>query len=309
MKKNKIKISETSTRVLETLRLLNAQNASIQDILQYFEKTNPKNKLFSNEVILKYINTLKVFGFKITKIKDKYTLLNSLCQINLTQEELEALCVLEKYAAIFPENKITAEALKLIHEMERRFNDSTKHYAQLIAKDTTDNLSLDFFNNTKKIKDFEKYCQDGQRIKLIYTNEENKLITLTLDPCDIRYNNNKIMLNFYNPASAEIIDVEINKIVDMRQLPTRSNNVKMPYANTFLLKGDLAKKYRLRDNEKILKIEENGDLIIVNHHEDRGFLVKRLMRYGANCEALTPKRFRDEMKNCILETLKLYSTP
>lgn len=68
MKKVK-KIGDTSVRVLETLKFLSQDKLAIQEILKQFEKVDPNNKIYTSEAILKYINTLKVFGFRFIKKK------------------------------------------------------------------------------------------------------------------------------------------------------------------------------------------------------------------------------------------------
>ena len=63
------KLCDTGIRVLQTLLLLSKQPLSVQEILNYFKET--ENEFYTNEVILKYINTLKVFGFRFLKNKNK----------------------------------------------------------------------------------------------------------------------------------------------------------------------------------------------------------------------------------------------
>lgn len=75
---------------------------------------------------------------------------------------------------------------------------------------------------------------------------------------------------------------------------------------TFRLKDRLAKGYRLRDDEKLLQTKSDGSIIILNQKEDRVLLLKRLMRYGENCEVISPKTLREEMKQMIETTLSNY---
>ncbi len=90
------KTGDASVRVLDTLKFLSKNSASIQDIIKYFEKIDQNNRTYTNEVILKYINTLKVFGFRFAKEKDKYVLLNTPEQFEFNEKDLNSIYLIEK---------------------------------------------------------------------------------------------------------------------------------------------------------------------------------------------------------------------
>lgn len=113
------KISETSIRVLETLKMLARGSSSIQDIIKHFEKIDPNNRIYTNEVILKYINTLKVFGFSFVKNKDKYVLLNVPIHYEFPKDELKALCLLEEMARSFPEEDVNIQIGIFLQDLEK----------------------------------------------------------------------------------------------------------------------------------------------------------------------------------------------
>ena len=114
------KTSDTSVRVLETLKILSKDSASIQDIINYFEKFDPNNRVYTNEVILKYINTLKVFGFRFVKKKDKYILLNTPHQFDFNEDNLKAISLIEKFSEFLPEENIKKEIDEFLQELEKR---------------------------------------------------------------------------------------------------------------------------------------------------------------------------------------------
>ena len=55
-----------------------------------------------------------------------------------------------------------------------------------------------------------------------------------------------------------------------------------------------------------MQVKSDGSTIIINRKEDRVLLLKRLMRYGGNCEVISPKSFKEEMKQLIELTLSNY---
>lgn len=300
------KTGDACIRVLETLKVLYKDNASIQDIINHFEKIDPKNRTYTNEVILKYINTLKVFGFRFIKAKDKYVLLNFPNQFNFDNEELKALYLIENSAKLLPEERLKEEINKFLHELEKRFSDNTRLLSHKMTKPDF-RFKFDYGKYLNQIKEYEKYCSDRQRIKIIYKNKYGIQTSVMVEPNDIKYIENDVFLSVYNPISAQIQDINFNSIIKIEQLPLRSNPKSMFSSVTFQLKDNLAKSYKLKEGEKLLQINSDGSTVILNQQEDQTLLLKRLMRYGENCEVISPKSLREEMRQLIKETLKNYS--
>lgn len=305
MKKFK-KIGDASIRVLETLKLLYKSSASIQDIIRHFEKIDAGNKVYTNEVILKYINTLKVFGFKILKQKDKYVLLNVLDGFHFNEKDLKTVYLLGKYANLFPEESVKLEMNNFLRDLERRFDDNTKKLSQRIVSVSPKVFKLNYGEYEKQIKEYEKYCLDKQRLKIIYKNSKNAQVSIMIEPVEIKYFENEIYLSVYNQLSAQIQDININSIIRVEQLPLKSNPVSMYSSVMFALTGALAKNYRLRADEKLAQVRIDGSVVIQNQKEDQGLLSRRLLRYGELCEVISPKSFRDEIKQLVQATFNQY---
>lgn len=301
-----IKNSGTSIRVLETLKKLTQNNASIQDIIRHLEKNDPNNRIYASEVICKYLNTLKVFGFRITKQKDKYVLLNFPYQFDFSENDLQAIHLIEKLNEILPEEKLKDEINKFLQDIEKRYSDNTKILAHKLKKTTLVNFKFNYDEYNEKIKEYEKYCNEGQKLKITYTKPNNQKLSVIVEPLEIKYIGNKVYFNLYNPISAQIIDLNLNSIIEIKQLPLRSNPTNLYSSVTFKLKNNLAVNYKLHDEEKLIEKNIDGSIIISNHKEDREILLKRLMRYGELCEIITPKTARKDMQHLITQTLKNY---
>lgn len=306
MKKVK-KIGDASVRVLETLKFLSQKSSTIQEILKNFEKTDPDNRIYTSEVILKYINTLKVFGFRFIKEKDKYVLLNMPCQIELNENEIQTLLLIENALSKFPEEEVKKEVGLFLQDLEKRFSDNTRLAFSNIKKPYEDKLKFDYSKYEKQIKTYEKYCCDKQRVKITYRNKNKSEFSIIAEPNEIKYMVNNVYFNVYNPATAQIQNINLDSITRVEQLPLKSNPVNMLTSVTFELKNRLAKAYNLHDGEKLLQLNTNGNIIVMNQKEDHNLLMQRLMRYGDNCEIITPKTLREEMKQLIKSTLELYS--
>jgi len=299
------KIGEACIRVLETLKVLYKGGASVQDMISYFEKFDPNSRIYTNEVILKYINTLKVFGFRFIKEKDKYVLLNFPNKFDFDNEDLKAIYLIENYSNLLPEEGIKDEIKIFLQELEKRFSDNTRLLSHSITKPNFINFKIDYSKYLNQIKEYERYCIDGQRIKIIYKNKYGIEASVMVEPNEIKYVENEVYLSVYNPISAQIQDINLNSIVKVEQLPLKSKAKNMFSSVTFNIKDNLAKVYKLRDGEKLLQINE-GSMVILNQQEDQMLLLKRLMRYGENCEIISPKTLREEMKQLIKLTINNY---
>lgn len=300
------KTGDASVRVLDTLKFLSKNNASIQDIIRYFEKIDPKNRTYTNEVILKYINTLKVFGFRFAKEKDKYVLLNTPEQFDFNEKDLNSIYLIEKFSSLFPEVRVKSNIDEFLQELEKRFSDNTRLLAHNIKRPNFE-LSTDYSKYSKRIKEYEKYCLEGQRLKITYKNKNYNENSIMVEPNDIKYKEKEIYLSVYNPISAQIQDINLNSIIKIEQLPLKSNLTNLISSVTFQLKDRLAKAYKLHEGEKLLQIKTDGSVIILNQKEDRQLLLKRLIRYGENCEVISPKSLREEMRELIKATIKNYT--
>ncbi len=186
------------------------------------------------------------------------------------------------------------------------FSDNTRLLARKINKSDFVSFQFNFKKYEEQIKKYEKYCSDGQRLKITYINQKQKETSAMVEPNEIKYKENEVYLSVYNPISAQVQDINFTSIIKVEQLPLKSNQINMFSSVTFELKDRLAKAYKLHDSEKLLLMKSDGNIVILNQKEDRVLLLKRLMRYGQNCEVHSPKSLREEMHQLIKSTLDNY---
>lgn len=303
MANNLSKKCDTSLRVLQTLLFLTEQPASIQDILNYFKEK--QQVLYTSKVILKYLNTLKVFGFRLLRNKNKYILLNAIPAISFSDDELEGLKLLANLSENIPESKIKKDLATLYEKLEIHFDNGTKLKAKNIK--LNNNIQNSHYDKYKEIiKQYETYCEDKFQLRITYINRR-KEVTIRCIPIEIKFHYNEVYLNCYDIKTANMVDIRLRDIKEVHQYPTMQNSNNYIFSNvTFKLKDRLAKAYKIKDGEKLFQSLPNGDIIISNNKEDREELLHRLLRYGSFCEVLSPMNFRDEMKELITSTLKLY---
>ncbi len=294
------KLCDTGIRVLQTLLLLSKQPMSVQEILNYFKET--ENEFYTNEVILKYINTLKVFGFRFLKNKNKYILLNEIQEISLDKNTLSGFLKLFEMSQDIPSSIDKLYELK--EKLERKFDSETRIQA---ANFKFPKYKVIQNSESEKIKEFERFCDDKQKIKITYVIRKNE-ITLELVPLEVKYLKQYVYFSCYSTSKAQIIDIKINDIKKIEQLPNKIISDKLLLSPAlFKLKDRLAKTYKLKNDENIFQVLPDGSIIVSNSSEDRYILLHRLLRYGTLCEVISPKALREDMHALITKTLNNYT--
>ena len=158
----------------------------------------------------------------------------------------------------------------------------------------------------ENIKLCQKYCQEKQKLEIIYIDDQNNEINLLCIPMETSLYKQNVYLKVVGNNGSRIYDIPFEKIKSIVQLPSSNNSVIIPTTIVYRIKNRLSKNYRLRDWEKLETIEADGSYVIVNKNEDLNALLKRLLRYETNCEIISPKFFKEEMLNLINKTLSNY---
>lgn len=303
------KFNDSGVKMFQLLELLYQGDAYFKDAINIFmdkDKTSANN---ANVNLCKYLNSLKVFGIRVEKIKDKYHAYNLPYTYNFSQEELEAMQKLKNCSDLVLTEKTKRNFDKFINALEIRYDDETQ---QIAAKLRNDNENLDFsffFLNIKdKIAECEKYISDNQVLEIVYRENARTERKVCGKPIEVNFGKRKAFIRIYNSRNSRIYDIPLNNIRSVIQSPQKSG---MPIANTtaivFKLKGRLAQNYKLRPHEICKGTDSKGNLIIVNQNEDITELLQRLMRYGTNCIVCTPAAVKEQMKDLLDKTIANYS--
>lgn len=313
MKKNR-KISSTAYRVLLLLKLLNENSYGLDEFNSLLSNDPNIARTFSNEVILKYLSTLRLAGYKITKpcIANNYTykLVKAPVRITFTEEELRALVIIDAFISDMHQQNLHDARTKIIQKISRYLNDDQIHVLIQLKKNYKKSYILP--NNTSKYSSLmvkiEQFCFDDQKIIVKYCYPGEKLESqITLEPKYLDYINGDVYICGYNPIVGERKLIKIDYIKDIKQLPAKSssNNILSPVI--FVLSGRLAKVYELHENEKLTDIDDKNETITITSYADcKNMLKQRLLKYGQLCEVTYPKSYRDEIKNDLKQALNNY---
>ena len=155
------------------------------------------------------------------------------------------------------------------------------------------------------VKKYENFCNEQQKLNLtvLENNQENEY---KIDPRRIKYEKEFVYLLGYDYINDEFKKIKIKDIKKCKQLPQKSPENKSSKYITYRLKNRLAKSYVLKENEKLVNIENDNELLVSNTNEDINSLFSRLLRYGENCEIVYPKSVRESFKSYIDKILEIY---
>ena len=289
---------DASTRVFKTLLYLINNPASIQELSDYIKKESSNDDIdtYTPEAILKYITTLKIYGIKIIREKDKYIILNYPPFLNFNEADLKGLTVLQSIK--YPDKKTEENINELIKNIKLKIRD--ENIINYSKKDITPQITALYKDYEDLINQLERNLKEGNIIKLETINGK----TYTAQPIDLYYKDNKVLYTLYSTLKAKKYDIDITKIKTIESLKTIKNNTQ-PSINVikYRLSHRLAKSYTLKEGE-IAKKLFSGKLEISNTEEAENSLIYRLLRYGNLCEILSPFDTRDKMAK-LLERMEL----
>lgn len=299
------KLNDGCLKIFLFLKLLYADEAYYDKVLEIFKDEIKDMTTNYHQVCLnKYINTLKVFGIKIKKEKLKYTLVNSVYNMDISPSDLKSLGILANSLSGFSD-KLQNGAKGFLKEIEFRLNNKDKNTLNSLYGNSEYDFSFYYSNLREQIAECERICSENYMINLVYL-KNNKEKNCKCTPKEVIYDCKDAYLLVHDTMKHVNLEVPVSSILSIMKLPQMSGSVEFNTTVVFKLKNRLAKIYRLKEGETSKGLNDNGELIVVNNKECRDKLMHRLLRYTYNCEVVSPKDFRDEMIKLLGETLDNY---
>lgn len=300
------KYNDSCIKLFTFIKMLYEGDVEFKKVIDLLSDGNYDGTSNTHVTLNKYLNAMKIFGIKVKKIKSKYHMFSSIYKIKLNLEDVKSINILKEAGSILPDGKNKTNFEKFIRNLEMRYDEFAQSIEQI--EGNTKNLNLSFYHSemVEQVKKCEKFCQDKQKLEIIYTNDKGDEINLVCSPVEQIYHRRKICLKAIGQNGSRVYEIPIENILSVKQLPTASSPQSIPTTVVFRIKNRLAKNYKIRDWERLDKIESEGSYIIVNKNEDLHSLIKRLMRYGTECEIISPKFLKEEMIENINKTLENY---
>ncbi len=279
------KMNIASLQVMKTLLALLENNFSMQELIEYLNKKE-KEAVFNNNVLSKYINTCRACGVEIPKIQNKYIIAKMPFGLNLSVDDVDLLIQMQKICRESFSQKINNGFNAFIKNINKYSNKTI-----LKVQKETINISYEAF---------EKAIIEERKIRLTFKNKSSidcipLSITTHQKRTYFRIKENNIEKSI---AVDKIIGIEI--LNEMFKTPDYEHNQAV-----FEVKGALAHRYNLRENEVLLR-QDNNAITIENTGEDMNLLLSRLLRYDSLCEVKAPATYRTEIIKIINDTLANY---
>lgn len=281
-------MNKSSKKIVDLFNILIQDFYSIE-ILKELLKIKPAT-------ILQYISLFKKVGFEIKRKNGKYKIVYFSNNFSLSslQESLLAhiLCISNQYLSkrkIKEAKEIVDEILyKTTQKEKKNVEEKYELFKEIKLK----------IKEEKKIEIFQKALDKSLNLKVIL---KNSLKEYSLKPLNFRYGKEDIFLvfrNFKNNSLKEIKIDKIEKLYPTRNIPTISKEEEV----IFELYSNLAKKYILKEGEKILERYENK-IIVSTPAFEKEKLTARLLRYDFLCKVLYPKTFQENFKKILKKSL------
>lgn len=300
------KYNDSCIRMFNLLKLLDKGCANYEDVIALFTSEATEGKSNPHVALNKYLNTLNIFGVKVKKKNNKFYMLSAPYRIDFNSDDLEIIKMFKEYLKVMSNGKLKTNFQEFINAIEVRYSESTKTLAEAVNSTQNIDYSFGFSELKDQILKCEQYCQDNLKLEITYKDLKGQEAHIICSPVELIYQKRKICLCVNIQAEGRLIEIPLDNIKTITQLPTSANKQLLPTTISFKLKNRLAKNYRLREHESIRDIEPDGSIIIINKNEDYDLLLRRLLRYGTQCEIISPKFIKDEMIALLNKTLANY---
>ena len=292
--------SASAYRMFEVLKFLMQKPASVQEIKKHLEKLD-NEKIYSKNVIYKYLTTLKFAGMNVKRNKCKYEITKFPFKFDFSENDLKSLGLLNKSIDYVPENEISDNLKTLFYRLNMRFTLENKIQIQKYIPNST--LTPHLSTQQKALMEtYTSYCKDNYRYTITMKNLFGNIEKIIAEPIETYIKNLKIYLRIFCTRPNRYLELNVEQIINIEALPHQKIKKYSSATTIYKLTNKLAKRYTLRNGETIERIE--GDSIIIrNDMEPKNLLYLRLLRYDECCEILSPKQDREIMKQLIEKSL------
>ncbi len=307
-KNRNTKINDSSLKLFEFLKLLYEKNADYDNVINILKDDLKAGQTTNTiQVVLnKYINTLKVFGMNIIKENKKFKLLSSIYTMKFSLDDLKSINILSSTIKEFPDETLTEGVSEFLDNVTFRMNKEDKISYDNINQTHNYNFSFKYLELKEQIKQCQELCKNNQTLNIVYL-KGTKEIHTKCTPKELIYDSKNVYFKLYDTQKKQNIEVSLFKILRIEVQPQIAKPNEMTHTVVYRLSGRLAKTYKLKpENEQMAAESPEGTLTVINRNESTNKLFQRLMRYGSNCEIISPKYAREEFKELINKTLNNY---
>lgn len=273
-------------QVIKTVQELLQRDFTMSELVDSLNKKE-KEPVFNSSVVSKYINTCRYLGFNIPKINNRYYLAKLPFSLNLEIRDLELLQTLQKVAV----QKLTSKPNKIFNDFIEKLN---KYSNKDIIKIEQKTVEI-----TKEL--FDKAIAEKRRVRLMLK------IKATIECVPLAIVEYKGKTSFKILHKNKERHIYVNRVSGLEILGKLFSLEEQEGVQViFKLSGGLAQRYTLREHEQIISSDLPNYIRVLNVGEDKEELLSRLLRYDKDCEIMSPKHYREEIKSIINTMLENY---
>ena len=117
-------------------------DVEFKKVIEHFSDGSYDGTSNTHVTLNKYLNAMKIFGLKVRKHDNKYTLTTPLYKINFDFDDLYGLERLKKASEILPKGKSRENFKSFVRALEIRFDDESKNILEGIRSNIVLNPSF-----------------------------------------------------------------------------------------------------------------------------------------------------------------------
>ncbi len=290
------------------LMLVRYRSLNLVDLNRYLYENPMIGRGYNSDTLTKYINTLREVGCQIPRSSNRndyaYELVSHPFRITLEAQEIvvvrKLLGLLEKQT----DEVLYQDFRAFLEDLAWSLEGSTlKNADELVLDSPFEMLQL----RKERYNQYRRYCQEAFSLEVTYL-EEAEASCLVVEPYDVVERGERLLLMATERNSREPRSLDIDRVLAVRQLPSKNRRPPILHNVVFALYGRLAKGYRLYPDEKVV-YRSSQEVHVKSRVVDLEGLMTRLLKYGASCQVLSPDGFRETMRQHIRMLLQTLENP
>ncbi len=303
--KEPININISAHRVLFLLlMLIRYRSLNVDELNRHLFDHPGIQRAYPSETMTKYINTLREVGCMIPRSTARndysYELQRNPFPLTLTETEH---VLLHQLFSILSRQPNVSDYRELWEQLcwccvlptEEPLSVSMSSLSSAFTPQLNSTVPV-WIRKKEDYQCYLRYCQESYTIELYFHDDtEEDPVYILFEPYEVIERSNEIILLGLDKQSQRQRELQVQRILWSRQLPTKNHRSILRTVVVFALYGRLAKRYRPYPDERIVYSSETT-LHVKSKVADTSALVRRLLKYGESCEILSPDHLRNHME-------------
>lgn len=284
-------MSFTSFKSLLIFSLLTEGPKSFDEIIYHVNNNKILPEKISKDTVRVYINSLKIVGCNIKRIKDK----NRVSKYVISEHPFELKLSEDQIKSIYKVYKILVKNMDIqdLLYMDNLFNKIGKYIKNENFINTFKSLSPLKNTDTKLLQELLECCKNKYQILVEYKSPNSNIKDIEIITDKIDFRNNKLYLLGFGLEYKENGIFPISRIKKIKEVKTSQNNHALNKTKVIYEIDNSNRSFELKENEAI--INKNDNIYTVEANVTNMFLFRqRLLEFGPSCKILEPEHFKQE---------------